>query len=404
MTRSRLFGALVAALVVVSGVGAVASVGAADDPAIQVSSVSVTPEEPEPGESVTVDTTIENLQRSNGTVEVTAVYLRVSGSAEEHQRIDGVSAVAPNGEITVPMPVTFESPGEKRLTVFVGVEDDAGDHETYEYPVTVDVVDPEVRAGLTVRPVENESGRTAVELTNYGNTNLTGVELSANHDGEVLGRSYLFDVAPESSRSATFETSGWPDGPVRFAANYDAAGESHATTRTVNVGTLGEIPGEIRLTGVEPAPGGAGLTIQGEAANIGSTDAESVLLRVENASGVEPAAPAGEYFVGTVEASEFATFELSADAPPGTSSIPVEMTYIVDDDRVTTTRRLEVGGASAAAGAGPPPGAGGMQPGAVQTPVRPDGGSGGLLPSPVGIVLVVLVVAGVGYGVYRWRR
>lgn len=61
-----------------AGSAAVTVTGTSPD--VQISSVSVTPDDPGPGERVTVETTVSNLQSSDGTVEITDVYLRRSGS------------------------------------------------------------------------------------------------------------------------------------------------------------------------------------------------------------------------------------------------------------------------------------------------------------------------------------
>jgi hypothetical protein len=51
---------------------------------------------------------------------------------------------------------------------------------------------------------------------------------------------------------------------------------------------------------------------------------------------VSPAYPQRDYFIGTVEANEFAPFELTADVDAANASaIPVRVTYRTGDERVT---------------------------------------------------------------------
>jgi hypothetical protein len=255
-----------------------------------------------------------------------------------------------------------------------------------------------VKAELTATAAANGSG-TRVSLTNYGNTNLTDVELTASVDGEQIDRNFLFDVEPGASQSTTFDTDDLASDQLTVTAQYEAAGGSHNTTLAVDLDENAPVRGDVRLTSVEATQTGSGLRIEGDAANLGTTDAESVLVRIPETDTVRPVAPSGEYFVGAVEGSEFATFELTASTPPNTSvsEVPVEITYVVDDERVTKTQQLQVDPAPAMAlGAGQA--AGGSGPGGA----GPPGGSGGLPLTLIGGAVVVLVL--VGAGVYRWRQ
>ncbi|WP_188884570.1 hypothetical protein [Halarchaeum grantii] len=123
-------------------------------------------------------------------------------------------------------------------------------------------------------------------------------------------------------------------------------------------------------------------------------------MSVEDADGVTPTSGSGEYFVGSVDASEFATFELGATVDSGVSSIPVEITYIVDGERVTTTQQVPLdsaGGAAAASGSQQADASSGAPSGA------PGQSGSGLPVVPIAIGVVVLVAAGGGL-YYLWNR
>jgi hypothetical protein len=275
----------------------------------------------------------------------------------------------------------------------VVVQDDAGEYYSYTYPVYVEVSEPTVRASLSAGSPEGESG-TEITLTNFGNTNLTDVEIAATADGETIERNFLFDVDPGSQQSTVFDTDDVDADVVSFTATYVASGTSHTTSLDVDLDDQSPVTGEIRLTGVEVIRSGTGITIQGDAANLGTTDTQSVLVRVPNTEGVSPAPPSGEYFIGAIEGSEFARFELTGQAESGASSIPVEISYIVDNERVTTTQQVSLDAAVASETDSQ------SDSGGVQSP----GGSGasGLPLTAIGIGLVVVVLVVVG--VYRWRQ
>jgi len=390
----------IALLVLVAGTGAAAVTAA--DPAVQLSSVTVTPDDPNTGEQVTIEATISNLENSDTTVDVTDLYVRTPGTTEEFARGEDVGSISPGGTLSVPVSTTFETPGQKRLDINLGVRDEDGAYHSYTYPVYVDVSEPVVKADLSAATPGNGSETTEISLTNFGNTNLSDVEITAVADGEVLDRNFVYDVAPESSRTTTFDTGGVGSDTVEFTATYTAAGANHSTSLGVDVDEDAQIPGEIRLTAIEVSRAGPGVTIQGDAANLGGTDADSVLVRVGDADDVRPASPSGEYFVGGIEASEFATFELTARTDANVSSVPVEIAYIVDNERVTTTQRIDLTAAGSSAGVGAVPGGGAPGEGAAGPGPGPDD-SGGLPLRLVGGAVAVIGVA-VGVVVYRWRN
>ncbi|MWV40516.1 hypothetical protein GRS80_12325 [Natrialba sp. INN-245] len=370
---------------------AVATVAAQSN--VQVSSVTVSPEEPTTGEQVTLETEIANLESSSGPVDVTDVYVRTDGSAETHGRVDNVGSIGPGGSVSVPLTASFDRPGTKTLTVHVVVEDDSETRQSYQYPVSVDVADPAVRADLSVDSPTNQSG-TTVELANYGNVEFSDVEVTAAVDGEVVDRRPVHDIDPESSRTVRFDTDDLADEEVTFTAAYVAAGDDHetATTRTVDQ----PVEGEIHLTGVETTRTAEGVTIRGDAANVGNTDTESVLVRIPDEGDVSPGSGGGDYFIGSIDASEFATFELQASLESNASTVPVEIAYIVDDERVTTVQEVGVDPGQAAATG---------ERAQTSEPQAEGGGSSGLFGfvGLFGIGLVIVVAVG-GSLYYVWNR
>ena len=81
-----------------------------------------------------------------------------------------------------------------------------------------------------------------------------------------------------------------------------------------------------------------------------------VLVQINDTADVRPVSPSGEYFVGGVEASEFATFELTAQTESNASSVPVTITYIVDNERVTTTQHVDLKATAMSTGPSATPG------------------------------------------------
>jgi cobalamin biosynthesis Mg chelatase CobN len=134
-------------------------------------------------------------------------------------------------------------------------------------------------------------------------------------------------------------------------------------------------PGEITLTGVDAVSQGGSLELSATASNVGSTEVESVVVST-NGSDVGRA----DYFVGSVDGSDFASFTLSTSVSGNLSTVPVQVSYVVDGAERSYVTEVPVQQAA------PEP--------------QPSGG-GGLPVVPIvgGVVVLGLLVAG-----YRYLR
>lgn len=396
MTACRLMRGLVAVVVLVSAmIGGVTAV-AANGPAVNVSSVYVTPTDPTVGETVTVEVTISNQEGSNSIVDVSSIMLRTT--SEHYERVEDVGAIAPGGSLTIPVTTSFDTAGQKELLAHVSAASQSSGSETshlraYYRPITIDVEAPEIDAGIAANT--NNSGETTVTLTNYGNVDLTEVEIRTAVDGTRRDQRNTFDITPNESESVTFDTGEYDSDSITLTGAYTARGERHEVTRTVDLSR--QVQGEIRLTSVEITERGTAISVDGEAANIGGTDVDSVLVRIPDSEAVSPAGGAGEFFVGSVDASEFATFELSSSVSNGTDTLPIELTYLVDNERVTTTQTIDLSTASPVS-----PESGQDRPAAT---AGGDGsaGSSGLPLIPL-IIGLLVVVGGSGLLYRLWNR
>ncbi|GGC48454.1 hypothetical protein GCM10007209_07620 [Haloferax sulfurifontis] len=359
---------------------------------IVVNSTTVEPSEPYVGESVTVRATVSNFESSSGGVDLKEVTLRSGGRIVAEA--NNLGTLGPGGSVDVPLSTTFTSAGEKQLRVHVSGRHENGNVINVEYPVIVEVEERDVRAGLSVTEQTNDTVN--VELTNYGNTNLSNVEITASVNDSQVAQRYTANLGPDTNRSVVFDTDDMSDQVVLFTATYTVDGETYTTSLSKEIDDE-SVPGEIRLTSIETTRTTGSVTIQGDAANVGNTDASSVLLTVKETENVSHGSPSGGYFVGRVEGSEFATFDLTAQLSGEPTTVPIEVSYIVDGDRVTTTQEVPID----SSGAGATPAAGGPQSNRGQG----SGGSSGGLPLSlpvIGGVLVVVVLGGVG--IYRWRH
>lgn len=359
----------------------------------------------QPDEAVVSFADLDSVADEQSTVNVTVangdpgtlsnVRLNLDGDAvvENPERVN--ASLQAGTQTTYTYQVTFSETGEQTLDAELTYKTNQGSTRTVNYQTTVDVEAANVDTDLTATATEtNGSAVIRTALTEYGNVELRDVQVQAVVDGDVVTRSVVPNVPKEGTQIVTLDGSDIPAGEVTLIAQYTAAGEQRTTNTTIQYSP--RQASNIDLTGVEATRTGSTITLSGDAANLGSADANSVLLSVTNTSHVSPASPNGEYFVGTIESSEFATFDLTASTSTNGSidSIPVHVSYAANGEQFERVVEVDVSGPSAT---------GDSSTGAAQA--NASGGtsqSGGLPLMAVGIALVLVIIVGVG--VYRWHR
>lgn len=408
MTWSRLLAtSLVLAVVLSSVVGLVGTASADQD--LAVTSVDVTPAEPAPGERITVTTTIENLQSSSETVQVTDVYVRVRGEGEL-ARAEDLGSIGVGSSMTVPLSMTFDSPGEKDLRIHVVARDSEG-HQRIEYPafLTVSTTDDVNLAIASADFVAGERASVNVTVANGGSAPISNVQLELGGDGRVDSPKRVSGTIPaETDREYTYAVrfddagTGTLEASLRYAVEGGVTRTATESTEVTVDPAGATTEGRIRLTGVETTVGTT-ITVSGEAANVGTTDAQSVLLSVQETDDVTPVPPSRDFFVGTVEGSEFGTFELTASASPSATSIPVLVEWTVGDERRSEVVPVDIGSGGRPAGDGQfeestPEGGSGGPPGGGPLGTLA-GINGGVL---AGTLFAVIGIPGLAY--YLWKR
>jgi len=413
-----------------------------------ISTVDVSPSSPAPGETVTFDTTVRNLESSDAPLEINDIAIRKSGGRgiTEYERVSDLGSISPGSTLEVPLTASFDSAGSKDLRVIVyGRDRKTGDNIELKYPVQLNVQErhPQmditaddsvagvestgevtVANGLdtqitnveivvegdgvkmtnsrTVRSSVAENGsitapfrfrpesagehsltttisytvdgdttrsttrttvidsdplRNSVELdttavgsgtdralrvavSNGANAPLSDVMISATSENASFQRVLLENISASTTRQVRLNaTMDEPRADVTVTANYELGTETEQMTTET---TLRSVPGTIDLTGLDVIRQGGRLQISGSASNVGSTDADSVLVSVVNTESVTPATPNRDYFVGTVPASDFVSFDVYAQTTGNVTSVPLEVTYLVDDTRKRQTFDVDI--------------------------------------------------------------
>ena len=200
-------------------------------------------------------------------------------------------------------------------------------------------------------PIEIDAKISNIENNNDKNVKITKYSLYKGVNKRLQQSEDVGVIAPGGSLSiplsVTFDNPGQKELELEVTVSKRGDAGEYTYKKPIYIEVSdSDLRGDVKLTSTS-VTGSDAVRIEGDAANIGGTDVESVLLSVPNTDSVSPTPPNGEYYVGGIETSEFGTFELTADIANNTDSIPVDITYITtgggrEDMRVTKTQQISV--------------------------------------------------------------
>jgi hypothetical protein len=314
--------------------------------------------------------------------------VRLEGDRFETDDTRRINATLESGsERTFTLHPTPTAVGTHNLTAVFEFTTPSGENRVIRETRPVDVQrlyeDVSVSAQVTQA---NGSTALPVRVQNFGNAPLTGVIVSARDDETVLSRESVGEIAPNESQTVQLPLDDVSGEEIDVTATYRFGDERRSETTTVAYDAL---PGSLELTGTAFERDGDIYRLTGSASNLGLTDVNGAIVSVQSGDGVTPRGPSKEYFIGTVEASDFVTFELTAALESNASAVPVEVSYLVDGERVTETVLVERDVDS-------------TDPVARQNDSGGGDGSGGFL-VPAAVTLVVLALIAVGAVVFVRR-
>lgn len=326
-----------------------------------------------------------NVTVSNGETDaVRNLELRLEGEGfdtAETRRILATLGSGAERSFTLE-PIARES-GRHELSAVLQFTTSNGATRTVRATTAIDVAELREDVSVSARAdATNGSAALAVRVQNFGNAPLEDLVISARDGGALISREGVGAIAPDTSRTVRLPVNGIDEAELDVVATYETGGRDGRAETTMNYTAH---TGRLDLTGVSIERDGGHYRITGSASNIGLSGVDAAVVSVEPGEGVRPVAPSKEYFIGTVAASDFVTFDLTAQLDAAATEVPVRVTYLVDGERVERTVIVERGDVS---------------------PVRPDesgsGGSGGpLVPALVTLVVLAVLAGGV---VLAWRR
>lgn len=339
--------------------------------------ISVSNLNPVAGQKTPVNVTI-----SNGDTEpLSNAQLYVDGAATVDNPERVTASLAPGTQSTYTFQTSFPEAGSQTLNATLSYQTSSGSTRTVQRTVDVSVDeamnDVELDASNQIR---NGSSVIRTEIHQFGNVELKDVEIRAMAEGRTVARVPVENVLGESSRVVTLRDDEIPAGNVTIVAAFTAQSERQTTTSSLRYAKYAPAPtSSITLTGIEITRQGDTLTLDGDAANVGTSQVNSVVVSVVETNTVKPVDPQREFFIERINPSEFERFEATANASAGVQELPVRVQYTVAGQRISTIVPVDASNAD------------------VQANTSENGES-----SFLGVGAFLLVVAVAVGGVYRW--
>jgi hypothetical protein len=266
------------------------------------------------------------------------------------------------------------------------------DMNDFNYRIPVKVDDRNVKVIMSNFPsiLMNEVSTISVDVVNRRPNDVTSVIVTPRAKGMTFSPSdYFVGSISEGNKSTatfTFNTMSSKEGytDVSFTASYFNGDNLHnSETSSKEVRIIKQSP--LVFTGIEIESSGNKYTLSGDMNNFGITDAKNVLVSIEDIEGIEPLQPYANYFIGTLEADDFSSFELSARVTSeNVTSIPILIEFRDPDNAYTAiTQEISLDTAS----------------GVSYSSSDDEGSSLGLWLGASIIVIVIVAVIG-----YSWKK
>lgn len=314
--------------------------------------------------------------------DVSNVEVTVDGRGVEMLESRTVFASLPSGEdARAEFTYLPESPGTHELEVTLEYTIHGDTVREITRTKSIQVTERNDRLLLDASP-DATDGRPAVALDviNRGNTPAEDVLVTASAQNATFERQSISEIPAGTSERVRLN--GTLEGH-RANATITVDYVTGTTNRSLTTSTVVRSdPGTIELTGLDVTEERDRIQISGSASNLGSTEVDSVVVRALPAHGVTPTFPNKEYFVGTVPASDFVSFEVYVSTSGDVSTVPLEAEYTVDGERVRKRFEVDVSNTIATPQPGAPGEAGQLE---SAVPIL----IGGIVTLAVGAIIVV---------------
>lgn len=354
--------ALALAALVVASALAVPAVTAGPQGGVISVDTTTSPERPTPDQDATVNVSLANpTDDESYNVRWVALHNSTDPDSTMYDRIQPTEQLTGGESVAYDLSMPLGETGEHHAVVHIFVDTLHGDTYTFTRNVTVTAVEPHPALSLSTSPVgPNDRTDVSLSVSNGLSEEIRGVSVELSDENASLtldeDRRVVSSLSAGSEATVTVPASDVEPGRQTLMAELTyttASGDYRTVTRELSTTVEPvENPANLTLTGVSVSESDGSLTIRGSASNLGGGNATGALVAVGQNDAVQPAQSQSRFFVGEVAASDFSSFEVHATTSTnGTVTIPLEVSYVVDDTRVTRTTTVTFTPDQPAAGA-----------------------------------------------------
>ena len=198
----------------------------------------------------------------------------------------------------------------------------------YRIPVKVDDRSLKLIVSKLPSTIMNEISTISLDVVNTRPNDVTGVIVTARGEDVVFtpAGEFVGPISTGNRSTVTFSlnTMGSDQGikNLSFSTSYFNGDNLHRSEET-NTSISVVNRSALIFTGMEISHIGNKYTLTGDINNFGTSDSRNVMLSIIGSDDVHPLQPHANYFIGTLEADDFSSFDLSARVTSGVSTIPV---------------------------------------------------------------------------------
>jgi hypothetical protein len=267
------------------------------------------------------------------------------------------------------------------------VEGEDAQNIRYSIPVTVD--SSSLTIGVKDIPEDIFKGeRARIELVvgNPRQNTVTAVKIVTEGREVIPSEVFIGALSPDESKVASFNfTPQTKDAHIlKFKLEFKNGDNYHSTDLSVPLDvTESKKSAELILTGIEVESMPAAMNvykITGDINNAGLKEAKSVVMKVDDAEGIEAMHPYKAYFVGLLSADDFSSFELNVKVGENETQVPLVIEYKDEDGNLFSKTEY------------------------ISIERHQGTPSSGEMPLSMIVVLVVVAMVVIGLIAYSWKR
>ncbi|MGB3458718.1 MAG: hypothetical protein WBB08_05370 [Halobacteriota archaeon] len=369
--------------VATSGVSTVSSVTGEQKSSVMITGYQVNPEVLMCNDLGTVTVTVKNMEPKS--VNIKEAQMLSQGIKVLSDSYFNPGSLGPLGDLSLTFTIKATCPDGIYYPKVI-VNGEGAQSIRYSFPVTVD--SSPLTIGVKDVPEDIFRGeRAKIELV-VGNSrpnNVTAVKIVSDDKDVMPSEVFIGTLSADDSEVAAFYLTPQESGDyvLNFKLQFKNGDNYHYTDLSVPLKvTESKKSAELILTGieVESMPRMNVYKITGDINNAGLEAANSVVMKVGDAEGIEAMQPYKAYFVGLLNADDFSSFELNVKVGGNETQVPLLIEY-KDEDGILFSEHEYIAIESSQ----------GMT-------------STGELPVPMIAVVIVIAIVVIGMIAYSWKK